>query len=164
MQLGWIDFSKEERNKVLSVIHLLEESETVDELGLGAVRDGFADYFFPGTSTVQTRAKYFLVVPYILNEVVAGKYGSEVHGIIEEIDNEERACRDILLKHSTDGVIGRLEPDSWVQRAPSSIYWNGLKKYGILTTNVSLKKFIQLSINQRLMKERKILRRTKKMI
>ena len=57
MQLGWIDFSKTERNKVLSVIHQLEESAAVDEVGLGAIRDGFADYFFPGTSTVQTRAK-----------------------------------------------------------------------------------------------------------
>ena len=48
MQLGWIDFSKNERNKVLSVIHQLEESAAVDEVGLGAIRDGFADYFFPG--------------------------------------------------------------------------------------------------------------------
>ena len=45
MQLGWIDFSKNERNKVLSVIHQLEEPAAVDELGLGAIRDGFADFF-----------------------------------------------------------------------------------------------------------------------
>ena len=68
MQLGWIDFSKDERNKVFSVINLLDEPEAVDELGLGVIRNAFADYFFPGTSTVQTRAKYFLIVPYILKE------------------------------------------------------------------------------------------------
>ena len=67
MQLGWIDFSKDERDKDLSVIHKLDEQSAVDELGIGAIRDAFADYFFPGTSTVQTRAKYFLVVPYILD-------------------------------------------------------------------------------------------------
>ncbi|BAK47820.1 hypothetical protein CXIVA_18530 [Clostridium sp. SY8519] len=32
--LGWIDFSKSERNKVLSVLDLLSESSTLDELGI----------------------------------------------------------------------------------------------------------------------------------
>ena len=42
MPIGWIDFSKDERNKVLNVIHLLDEPGAVDELGIGAVRDTFA--------------------------------------------------------------------------------------------------------------------------
>ncbi|MCR5324005.1 MAG: DUF6361 family protein [Lachnospiraceae bacterium] len=45
MPIGWIDFSKDERNKVLNVIHLLDEPGAVDELGIGAVRDAFADLF-----------------------------------------------------------------------------------------------------------------------
>ena len=47
MSLGWIDFSKDERNKVLNVIHLLDEPGAVDELGFGPIRDAFADFFFP---------------------------------------------------------------------------------------------------------------------
>ena len=39
MQLGWIDFSKEEREKVLDVINLLSEDGAVDELGIGIIRD-----------------------------------------------------------------------------------------------------------------------------
>ena len=31
MSIGWIDFSKDERNKVLNVIHLLVEPGAVDE-------------------------------------------------------------------------------------------------------------------------------------
>ena len=34
MPLGWIDFSKKERNKVLSVLDLLSETGTLDELGI----------------------------------------------------------------------------------------------------------------------------------
>ena len=102
MQLGWIDFSKNERNKVLSVIHQLEEPAAVDELGLGAIRDGFADYFFPGTSTVQTRAKYFIIVPYILKEAGSGEYGSDLNAILKIIENEKRDCRDILIRTSSD--------------------------------------------------------------
>ena len=52
MQLGWIDFSKEDRQKALDVINLLSEQGAVDELGIGIVRDAFANYFFPGTSTI----------------------------------------------------------------------------------------------------------------
>ena len=74
MQLGWIDFSKEDRQKALDVINLLSEKGAVDELGIGIVRDGFANYFFPGTSTIQTRAKYFLIVPYVLKEAVDSRY------------------------------------------------------------------------------------------
>ena len=56
MQLGWIDFSKEDRQKAFDVINLLSEQGAVDELGIGVIRDAFANYFFPGTSTIQTRA------------------------------------------------------------------------------------------------------------
>lgn len=89
MQLGWIDFSKGERDKVFSVMHLLEEQGAVDELGIGIIRDAFADYFFPGTSTVQTRAKYFLIVPYILKEAVSGEYGSDISTVLRRINNED---------------------------------------------------------------------------
>ena len=153
MQLGWIDFSKSDRDKVFSVMHLLEEQSAVDELGLGIIRNAFADFFFPGTSTVQTRAKYFFIVPYILIEALSGRYGTEINTILRRIDNEERACRDLLLKTSTDGVIGRLVPHSWVQRTPASIYWNGLKELGILTENVSLSELIRESLIQKTAKK-----------
>lgn len=155
MPIGWIDFSKDERNKVLNVIHLLDEPGAVDELGIGAIRDAFADYFFPGTSTVQTRAKYFLIVPYVLFEAGNGKYGSDINTILRRIDSEERNCRDILIKTSNDGVIGSLVPKSWVLRTPSNIYWNGIKKIGIFKENLSVKEYIHQSIIQRNLKQTK---------
>ena len=148
MSLGWIDFSNDERNKVLNVIHLLDEPVAVDELGIGAVRDAFADLFFPGTSTVQTRAKYFLIVPYVLMEAGSGKYGSDLNTILRRVDNEERNCRDILIKTSNDGVIGSLVTKSWVLRTPSSIYWNGIKQIGIFKEDLSVKEYIRQSIIQ----------------
>ena len=36
-----------------------------DELGLGVIRDAFVDRLFPGTSTIRTRARYFLFVPWL---------------------------------------------------------------------------------------------------
>ena len=62
----WLDYSEKERQKMLDILSALKEHETRDELGIGAVRDAFSDMFFPGTSTIQTRARYFLFVPWII--------------------------------------------------------------------------------------------------
>src|SRR4051795_11647820 len=63
--LTWLDFSEHERRKALDVIDLFREKDTRDELGIGTVRDALADLLFPGTNTIQTRAKYFLFVPWM---------------------------------------------------------------------------------------------------
>ena len=62
--LVWLDYSERDRRRALDVVDLLREPSTVDELGLEAVRDVFADLLFPGTSTIQTRARYLLFVPW----------------------------------------------------------------------------------------------------
>ena len=66
--LGWIDFSPEHRNKVATVLDLLRPEGRVDELGIGVIRNALSDILFPGTSTIQTRAKYFLIIPRIFKE------------------------------------------------------------------------------------------------
>ncbi len=66
--IGWVDFSSEHRDKVKSVIDLLSAPGVIDELGIGIIRDSFSDSLFPGISTIQTRAKYFLTVPRIFRE------------------------------------------------------------------------------------------------
>ena len=58
----WLDYSERERRKMLDVVDLFREHDTRDELGIGSVRDAFADMLFPGTSTIMTRARYFLLV------------------------------------------------------------------------------------------------------
>ena len=150
MQLGWIDFSKEDRQKALDVINLLGEQGAVDELGIGIVRDAFANYFFPGTSTIQTRAKYFLIVPYVLREAVDGRYGKDVNRILRAIDSEEKDCGIKLLKANpkAEGVIGtRVLPKGWVARKPSDIYWNGIRTYGIFCDyGLSIPEYVSLAM------------------
>ena len=150
MQLGWIDFSKEDRQKALDVINLLSEQGAVDELGIGIVRDAFANYFFPGTSTIQTRAKYFLIVPYILRDAIDGRYGKDVNRILRAIDTEEKECGIKLLESNpkAEGVIGtRVLPKGWVARKPSDIYWNGIRTYGIFCDyGLSIPEYVSLAV------------------
>lgn len=149
MQLGWIDFSKEDREKVLDVINLLQEEGAVDELGIGVIRDAFSNYFFPGTSTIQTRAKYFFIVSYILKEAAEGKYGNDYAQIMKRIDREEKNCGLLFMKNcpNEDGIIGkRVLPKSWVSRKPSNIYWNGIRTLGFFSDHtLSISEYISLT-------------------
>lgn len=158
MQIGWVDFSGEDRQKVMDVMHLLRKKEAVDELGIGIVRDAFANYFFPGTSTIQTRAKYFFIVSYLLKEAGEGKYGKELNSIIHAVDEEERQCGILLLKSSPkeDGIIGkRVLPRGWVIRKPSDIYWNGIRTYKLFTDDsLSIPEYLRISIKFSQQKER----------
>ena len=70
--LTWLDSSERERRTALELLSALNEPGTLDELGIGSIRDTFADKLFPGTTTIQTRARYFLFVTWILRIVEDG--------------------------------------------------------------------------------------------
>lgn len=149
MQLGWIDFSKTERSKILGVLELLQENGTLDELGIAPVRDGFSNLFFPGTSTIQTRAKYFMIIPYALRDL---EYSSETNPNVlrRALDDTERSCGEWFLAQNRQekGIIGgrSLQNHRWVKRPPVEIYWNGLRQYRIFTGgNLTLAEYLRTS-------------------
>jgi hypothetical protein len=59
--LAWLDFAEDDRRKMMEVVSLFKLRETRDELGFGSIRNTFAEMLFPGTGTMQTRARYFTV-------------------------------------------------------------------------------------------------------
>ncbi len=65
-KLGWVNFDRDEQERVQNLIQALSEPGTVDDLGLGAIRDTIADHLFPGVSTIQTRLRYFVLVPRLI--------------------------------------------------------------------------------------------------
>lgn len=132
MYFGWIDFSKEQRDKVMKILHNLAQKTALDELGIGAIRDGFADIFFPGTSTIQTRAKYFVLIPYLFRKILTGKYTRKGSTQVL-LEQEELEMIQILKDHSGDDLRGIIGQDSGVRlkRKPSSIYWSGIRSWKI---------------------------------
>lgn len=147
--LGWIDFSSEHRDRVKTVLDLLATPGVVDELGIGVIRDAFADLLFPGISTIQTRAKYFLIIPRIMKdyEQLSDRQRSYL-SMADYLSQREIQCRIRLVqkygKRDTLGIIGvsfGTREDREVQRQPSSVYWNGLRVFGILKTDLSLAEF-----------------------
>ena len=127
--LSWLDSSEHERRSVLELVSALNEPGTLDELGIGTIRDTIADVLFPGTSTIQTRARYFLFIPWILQMVEEGS----PRGAEDSARRLQMQLRDALvLAHGPNetGVIGR-EAGAALQRWPLDIYWLGMARWGI---------------------------------
>jgi hypothetical protein len=122
----WLDYSEHERRKMLDVIDLFGEKTTRDELGIGGIRDAFADLMFPGTTTIQTVAKYFLFVPWMYVEL------ERKHVPSAKVKDRARKIEITLAKElgTAGGVIGRRAKEN-LQRLPSSVYWQGLQAWGI---------------------------------
>ncbi len=126
---SWLDYSEQHRRQMLDVIDLFREQETRDELGIGAVRDAFADMLFPGTSTIQTRARYFLFVPWIYRQLEGKRVPSEQ--MRAKARKAEVALIYALLgSDDTAGLLGKQAKES-LQRLPSNVYWQGLRVLGI---------------------------------
>lgn len=147
MELGWIDFSKSERDKILNVLDLLTEPGVLDELGISPIRDGFSDLFFPGTSTIQTRAKYFFIVPYALKDLELNDEKSYSKLKKQLDDTEEKCARKLLdINFHERGIIGRrsIASNKWIKRTPASIYWAGLRRYQIFKAKMSIDQYIKI--------------------
>jgi hypothetical protein len=126
----WLDYSARERKAMLTVVDLFREKGTVDELGLGRIRDAFADRLFPGTSTLQSRTRYWLFVPWLYLQL------EREHVRSADADRQIRTLQAGLVRSlekggESEGVIG-IEVRDRVLRPPSIVYWAGLSRYGIL--------------------------------
>jgi Family of unknown function (DUF6361) len=133
--IAWLDTSAEEQRRAREIIALFSQPESRDELGIGQIRDAFSNTLFPGTSVLQTRARYFLFVPWIYRDGLSRKrVGQSLKGWA---DIQERRLIEALRKAgATEGLIGRIAGAS-VKLLPSAIYWSGLVRHGILTRDVA---------------------------
>jgi hypothetical protein len=135
-QIGWVFNSEKHRQDIETIISLTQDQGTLDELGLGSVRDGFANMFFPGTTTIMTRAKYFLIVPWILEDIYNK---NEDFGKLSQLlrTEEGKVIEFLKTTKDLDGLIGK-EVGVRLKRMPSSVYWTGLKRFGIILPDITM--------------------------
>lgn len=127
--LAWIDHDSKARDRALRILSLFNERESRDELGLGSVRDSFADQLFPGTSTIQTRLRYMFFVPWIYRRLEEERCG--VGRFAAKADELERdLIQPLLESDDRAGVYGKTAGRQ-LKRLPSSVYWAGLGIWGI---------------------------------
>lgn len=136
--LAWLDHDTSARERTKRILALFQERGTVDQLGLGGIRNAFADLMFPGTSTIQTRLRYFLFIPWIYSrleqdEVPANRFASTARAI-------QLSLVEPLLSASEEGIFGKLAGGD-LKRLPSDVYWGGLGTWGIRRFDASPRQY-----------------------
>ena len=127
--VAWLDHSAEQQRRVRDMLMLMSSHDTVDDLGIGTIRDAISDLLFPGSSVIQTRARYFLFVPWIYQHFESRR----VDLLAKGRDAERQLIGQLLLNDDPDelrGVIGR-QAGVGLKTLPSAIYWSGLQRFGI---------------------------------
>ncbi len=128
--LAWLDYSEADQRRAREIIAMFSQQESRDELGLGRIRDALSDALFPGTSVLLTRARYFLFVPWLFRQGARHRYQGA--RLSSWVDQQERLLIGALRNGGDlDGLIGR-NVGVAVQNLPSGIYWNSLRRFGIL--------------------------------
>ena len=110
------------------LLNLFNEQGTVDEMGLGLIRDVFSSQLFPGITSLQTHLRYVLFIPWVYKKLDTQRTTNE--DVNESLRRLEVNLIKPLAKTEETGVIG-INAGASIQRRPSSIYWNCLRTWGI---------------------------------
>jgi len=134
--IGWVLLS---RQAVARAAKALEEGNlgVRDEVGFLSLHQAIADRLFPGTSVLQTRARYAVLVPWVMCKVAeAGQHDAERRLRTYEGLLAGQLVRGQDERRDAAGAIGarvwrrfRRAPS----QPPSSSYWNALARWGILS-------------------------------
>lgn len=135
VQIGWLVLDDAEQRRARDYLRQFRDEGTLDELGFAQVRDALADVFFPATNTIMTRTRYLIFLAAIFHRIENERRSG--HAAAERLKRLEDELRKILDPTQKDqatrdamwGVIGVSAKDK-LQRYPSSIYWNALKRLG----------------------------------
>ena len=92
---AWLDNDDAQQRRMTQLIELFKEESTVDELGIGTIRDTFANELFPGTSVLQTRVRYLLFTAWLVRDV--GRQGLPVEKSLARLRADEARLIDALL-------------------------------------------------------------------
>ena len=139
--LGWLDFDSAASERVGELLRALDEPGTLDVLGLGTVRDAFSGMLNPGTSTIQTRLRYFIFVPWIcarleVQRVPPSEFSRRLR------DDEARLIDCLRHLGHNQGVIGYTAGRN-LKRMPSDAYWGGLWTWGLRRLDYSISDYGQ---------------------
>lgn len=133
--VAWLSFDAEQQRRTQLMLAAFSSQGTIDELGLGIVRDLVARVLHPGLTVLHRRAKYLLFVPRDYRTLSA----ASVERMVAEGRRAEVRTMRQLVEHYRDtpddgadrGIIGRRRGEL-TQQLPSAMYWGLLRQLGIL--------------------------------
>lgn len=138
-KVGWLDSNDEAAKQMAETIRALQEPSTLDPLGFGSIRNAFADLLAPGTSTIQTRVRYFLFVPWICQSIENSDITASQFN--DQLRNDEAALIECLKNVGQNQGVQGLISGIKLKRMPSSTYWGGLYSWGLRNRNWSIAEY-----------------------
>lgn len=126
---GWLDNDDEQRRRMLEVVDLFREQGTIDELGIGSIRDTLSNALFPGTSTLHTRLRYVLFLPWLMQQAQQKESTQAMVAGFRVLEYE--LIESLLASGKTEGVMGNVAR-ARLKRLPSVAYWSALRVWGLV--------------------------------
>lgn len=139
---------------MLEVVNLFREQGTVDDLGIGTIRDALSDSLFPGTSVLHTRLRYVLFIPWLM-QWAAQRKSTPADMAAEFSKLEYRLIESLLNGNEARGVIGGFARNR-LKQLPSSAYWSALDAFGIRTRDFSIDGYFRRQYDHRRLANRTV--------
>lgn len=132
--IAWVDTTPAQHRAARELVALFAQPGTRDELGVGQVRDVLSNMLFPGITVLQTRARYYLFVPWCFQ--TGARRSRRTYATVADAAHtvERELIRTLLKGDDTSGLIGAVVGDS-VVTLPSAMFWVGLEQFGIVRRN-----------------------------
>lgn len=141
---GWVEISDAALQRLRR--ELAQEGQgVVDEMGVLAIHSGYADYFFPGTSVLQTRPRYLFFACWNFLWL-AKQHGVTAANLLKWKDEADLWVTRQLVATSArpvapgksapdlNGIIGvrvfREDPPQLPAQRVDFIYWTALRRWG----------------------------------
>lgn len=138
-EFAWLVADQAASDEVDAMLKALAEPGMLDPLGLGSVRDALANQLAPGVSTIQTRLRYFLFIPWILRRIERDEIATPAFA--QRLRHDEAKLIECLKPVGAgEGTIGYTAGIE-LQRLPSEIYWGGLGSWGIRRLDLSINEY-----------------------
>ena len=133
---AWLAVDAEQRRRMMEAVDQFRDETTIDDLGVGGIRDAFSDTLFPGTSTLHTRLRYVLFIPWLMQEAARRGEKDEMAMRFHDLERDFISSLERGTGDGEPGIIGRRAGKN-LQRVPSVLYGAALAQWGIAEPGLS---------------------------
>src|SRR5699024_4040108 len=137
---AWLAVDDEQRRRMMEAVDQFRDETTIDDLGVGAIRDAFSDTLFPGTSTLHTRLRYVLFIPWLMQEASKRPTTDEMNTRYHDLERDFTGALERGTSDDEPGIIGR-RAGKTLQRVPSVVYGGMLAQWGILERGLTSREY-----------------------
>jgi len=137
---GWLALDPEQRRRMMEAVDQFRDETTLDDLGFGTIRDAFSSTLFPGVSSIQTRLRYVLFIPWLLQEAGHRETVGRMQAAFRE--HEFQLIEALRRGGETLGVIGR-DAGRSLQRLPSEVYWGAIGRWRLVERGFTVRRYFE---------------------